>query len=848
MGLFDKVKKIFGSENKFTSIDEFDQILNYFIDDLTSIKNYSYLYNFSKTVQGVEVKAWDLAKRLAFLEHVVQVYNSTFATDNNKQQQRNSVCMQLLRYLVNEAIPISNDTIRIISENLIKLKKHQWYADNYIPLFKLVSLIEKNIPELSAETIEVLKKIKKDSNHETFYYYKKQVAKLHDLIDGMIFKATNHTDEVAPVLFYDADEFAEFANTQIANLSISEKNLWYSALSLSKKSTGSKPSNKILIEGKQIVDKIGQAHFYEMVDSWFDFLIKLKETVKNNIHDNGYEYQTITYLDNLNSEMVKGIVWMYSTYLNKERCYKLSKLADRSYKKIAGKGPTAAAVGNACLYALGSKSNLDGVAFLTKLRLKVKNNSILNIIERIINEAALNAGLNNFEVEELAVDDLEIIDDKKSFSYGIYTAELEITGIGKSNIVWKNEKGVAQKAIPSAIKTEMAAEIKELKQAQKILDESLVVQKDRLDRMMRYDRKMTLTYFNNNYINNSTLAYVIRNLIFVLSSSSSNKRAIFRNQQWFDYNNEVINIAHFESVALWHPATSSTDEVKQWRQYLLKHSLQQPFKQAYREIYILTDAEIRTDTYSNRMAAHILKQHQYVTLAKGRNWNSRLLGSWDGGDLDTATLKLPEYNLQAEFWVNALDSDNEYNNSGIWNYVTTDQIRFVRLDSKELVPLIDVHPIVFSEVFRDVDLFVGVASVGNDPTWADSGGLPAYRSYWQQYSFGDLSEVAKNRREILTTLLPRLKIASVATLEDRFLRIQGSLRTYKIHLGSTNILMEPNDQYLCIVPDRTKSSQTEKIFLPFEGDTGLSIILSKAFLLADDKNIKDSTITSQINR
>jgi hypothetical protein len=52
---------------------------------------------------------------------------------------------------------------------------------------------------------------------------------------------------------------------------------------------------------------------------------------------------------------------------------------------------------------------------------------------------------------------------------------------------------------------------------------------------------------------------------------------------------------------------------------------------------------------------------------------------------------------------------------------------------------------------------------------------------------------------------------------------------------------------LCIVPDRTQKSPTEKVFIPFEGDTGLSIILSKAFLLADDDKITDRTITSQIN-
>jgi hypothetical protein len=60
--------------------------------------------------------------------------------------------------------------------------------------------------------------------------------------------------------------------------------------------------------------------------------------------------------------------------------------------------------------------------------------------------------------------------------------------------------------------------------------------------------------------------------------------------------------------------------------------------------------------------------------------------------------------------------------------------------------------------------------------------------------------------------------------------------------------MEPNDQYLCIVPGQgVAESVNGKIFLPFEGDSLLAIILSMAFLLADDKHIKDPTITRQLH-
>ncbi len=41
---------------------------------------------------------------------------------------------------------------------------------------------------------------------------------------------------------------------------------------------------------------------------------------------------------------------------------------------------------------------------------------------------------------------------------------------------------------------------------------------------------------------------------------------------------------------------------------------------------------------------------------------------------------------------------------------------------------------------------------------------------------------------------------------------------------------------------------SDDVFLPFEGDHLLSIILSKALLLADDTKITDPTIVSQIKR
>jgi hypothetical protein len=194
--------------------------------------------------------------------------------------------------------------------------------------------------------------------------------------------------------------------------------------------------------------------------------------------------------------------------------------------------------------------------------------------------------------------------------------------------------------------------------------------------------------------------------------------------------------------------------------------------------------------------------------------------------------------MYVEFWAEPVE--NSANQNGIFNYVASNQVRYYA--AKGQINMEDVPEIVFTETMRDIDMFVGVCSIGNNPEWQDGG---EGGQYWTNYSFGELSTNAQTRKQVLQKIIPKLKIASICSFSDKYLEIKGKIRNYKIHLGSGNILMTPNDQYLCIVPDGR--SVINKIFLPFDDDRTLSIILSKAFLLADDDKITDSTIVRQIS-
>lgn len=301
--------------------------------------------------------------------------------------------------------------------------------------------------------------------------------------------------------------------------------------------------------------------------------------------------------------------------------------------------------------------------------------------------------------------------------------------------------------------------------------------------------------------------------------------------------------------------------------------MRQPVKQAHREVYPLTDAERGTGTYSNRYAAHIVKQHAFQQLAAERSWTSKLRLMVDA-EYPPPLRVLSGWALRAEFWVDSLgDEYGEHTtDSGSYLYLTTDQVRFYRqgaaqayvhasggdrytrygADRPENHPLRleEVPALVFSEIMRDVDLFVAGASVGNNAEWQDGGPEGHFRDYWTSYSFGALTASGTARKEFLQSLIPRLKIASQCSFDGNYLVVKGTMRTYRIHLGSGNILMAPNDQYLCIVPSASMQANDGAggSYLPFDGDRTLSLILSKALMLAEDAKIKDSSILSQIRR
>lgn len=824
-------------------------------------KENDYFYNIkvnNLNTYNQHVINWQDKKKVSFVIYLINNIYKYYETNPhiNYDQQKDRISNVEIAYvqqLLKSKLILEEEDIALIHSTII-LKKNKIHSPFYVfwPYQTLFNQIQNQYKrkEKSEKFKETLNAVKSDLNKSTIQYSQKDKLKLIEKIDSILFDSESETKVIKPTLFLGDDDFTDFANNIILNLDETEKVVWYQLITKAQKASGSKPTNKYLDETKLLIKEIGTDKFKAIVNDWFHFIIKFKDKeITITSEYNGRTYTSIEFLSSINLEAVKGFVWMCAHFHDNVTIHSISNLAERCFKKIPGVGPASAAIGNACLFTLYKSKGLDGIGQLSRLKLRIKQSSTLALIEKYLNEAAKEKGISIYEIEDLAVDDFNLKNGERTWEFEDYKAVFKITGIGKSEIIWYKPDGTIQKTLPAFVKDKFNTKLKKLKDASKQIDQMTSAQRDRIDRMLRTDRKIKWNNFNELYLQHGLMSFVTQKIIWNFTDNNTTNTAILIDNEWTNNKNETIKPSENMMVSLWHPATSSVEEIKNWRDFLIQKQIQQPLKQAFREVYLLTEAEVKTKSYSNRMAAHVLKQHQFNSLAKIRGWKYSLLGCFDNGiENGKASISLPEYDLNAEFWVNEINADNAYNDTGIWNFVATDQVRFTKKDSNNVVDLVDIPIIPFSEVMRDIDLFVGVASVGNDPSWQDNGGIPAYRDYWQTYSFGDLSELAKTRKGILENLLPRLKISKIAEIKDKFLIVKGKIRTYKIHIGSTNILMEPNDQYLCIVPDRSQKNHTENLFLPFEGDNGLSVVLSKAFLLMDDDKITDSTITSQINR
>lgn len=247
-----------------------------------------------------------------------------------------------------------------------------------------------------------------------------------------------------------------------------------------------------------------------------------------------------------------------------------------------------------------------------------------------------------------------------------------------------------------------------------------------------------------------------------------------------------------------------------WQQDCFVQSRAQPFKQIFRELYVLTAAE-QSEKISRRYEGHQVNPRQALALFGQRSW-----------------ITAPDEGVRRTFHQEGLIAEVEFLN-GFYTPLeveglTISGVRFYRRDEWESLPLAEIPPALFSEVMRDLDLVVSVAHQGGvDPEATTS--------------------TVEMRASLVRETCRLLKLTNVQ-IQGSHVLIEGHLGSYSIHLGSAMVHRQPGGA-LCIIP--VSSQHRGRIFLPFvDNDPKTAEVVSKVLLLAKDKEIKDPTILEQI--
>lgn len=284
-------------------------------------------------------------------------------------------------------------------------------------------------------------------------------------------------------------------------------------------------------------------------------------------------------------------------------------------------------------------------------------------------------------------------------------------------------------------------------------------------------------------------------------------------------------------------------QLSQWQSRVVAQQWVQPFKQVFRELYILTPAEIESGNQSNRFANHTVRGQTASRLLQARNWQTARddFGLCWKMDRSSGLIACWQFN---EVYQYMGEADG---------YPVSGALFFAKAPLRNGLPgarvaLTLVPALLLSETFRDADLTVSVAQTAfsNDLPLhpAGDGSDAAIGTSNDEARYGS-EEMIAHRATVIMALVQALGLKTVRC-EGRFAYIEGRRAQYRIHLVSAAIHILPGN-YLCIVADKS-GSHTGKLYLPFaETDGKITEILSKILLLVRDDRINDRSITQQID-
>ena len=448
-----------------------------------------------------------------------------------------------------------------------------------------------------------------------------------------------------PTAWIDSGE--AWSDAAIADLDATDpvrRQNWSHVLASCQTAGPGKPSAKWLKEARQLLESLGHAEFKERILRWFP----LVDRPRTGPRPRPQQWQQAPHDDMIEPHhvaLLRGLCWYSSLSADRDLGRALAALAQSAYRKTPGKGPRLISLGHAAVAALGAMPGMDSVGQLVLLKVKLK---FIPCAEGGAKGALLRGRARGPPPRRGRRDRRTLLRHAGSRPPPRNSGRLE-GGTSRRRAgcraAWSCAGGKPLKSVPAAAKKEHAEDVKELQTAVKDVGKMLTAQRERIDSLFLSRRRWPLDVWRGRYLDHPLVGVIARRLIWHFETDGAAALGIWLDGRLVDvHDHELSRLNERTTVELWHPIGHAIDEVTAWRDWLDRHQVRQPFKQAHREVYVLTDAERATRVYSNRFAAHILRQHQYHALAAARRWRNKLRLMVDAAYPPTSK-ELPEWGL-----------------------------------------------------------------------------------------------------------------------------------------------------------------------------------------------------------
>ena len=297
---------------------------------------------------------------------------------------------------------------------------------------------------------------------------------------------------------------------------------------------------------------------------------------------------------------------------------------------------------------------------MARVGARIRYPKVRQRVNALFEESARKAGRPRVEIEEEIAPhhgfDAEGVSTVE-LGDGVGCVEIRLDDHGKTSCVWRDDAGKALKAPSGKMKERDAAGLKGVRDLVKEIEADHSVEVKRVERLYRQTRALDFARWREFYGEHPFIGPMCRRLIWRAETREGAVAGLWRDGGLVN----VEGLSHDISssrITLWHPLDAGEAEIVAWRERLAALGVNQPFRQAWRETYRVTDAELATGAYSNRFAGHIVRQHQFMTLARLNDWSVRHRMWLDVRNDEPTYCIVPEFGVYAEYWTVGAGGDD----------------------------------------------------------------------------------------------------------------------------------------------------------------------------------------------